>query len=164
MKNDSAKKTKPPLPFKKLNSCVSVGRGGKKLLFCFPPSHLIFFLGKKTKYLPSEILLTMIYKGLGLFLPISSLGETPSGVVSPAAGKKAFKIIFIFRFSPVWDAPLAPAQRPCALVSPLLGCFQVCSWLVPLQHNLCVGSSQPFLGFPARAASIFEAFAPKNTF
>lgn len=118
MKNDSAKKTKPPLPFKKLNSCVSVGRGGKKLLFCFPPSHLIFFLGKKTKYLPSEILLTMIYKGLGLVLPISSLGETPSGVVSPAAGKKAFKIIFIFRFSPVWDAPLAPAQRPCALGLP----------------------------------------------
>lgn len=49
----------------------------------------------------------------------------------------------------MWDAPLAPAQRPCALVSPLLGCSQVCSWLVPLQHNLCVGSSQPFLGFPA---------------
>lgn len=94
---------------------------------------------------------TMIYKSLGLFLPISSLGETPSGVVSPGAGKKAFKIIFVFIFrpSPVWDAPLAPAQRPCALVSPLLGCSQVCSWLVPLQHNLCVGSSQPFLGFPA---------------
>lgn len=61
-----------PQPFKKLNSPFSVGRGGKKywrFFFFFPPSYLIFFLGKKTKYLPSEIPAVTIYNSLGTALP-----------------------------------------------------------------------------------------------
>lgn len=129
-----------PCPSKKLNSCVSVGRGGKKLLFYFPLSHLIFFLGKKTKYLPSEMLPTMIYKSLGLGLPISSLGETPSGVVSPGAGKKAFKIIlFLFLGLALCGMPPWPLLRGRVLWSPpcsgaprfalgLCLCSTTCAW------------------------------------
>ena len=57
-----------PQPFKKLNSPFSVGTGGKSYIFFFS-SCLMFFLGKKPKYLPSEIPAMMISNSLGTVLP-----------------------------------------------------------------------------------------------
>lgn len=68
------KHLKYPQLVKKLNSPFSVRRRGKKLVFgfffpFFPPSYLMLFLGKKTKYIPSEIPTVTIYNILGTVLP-----------------------------------------------------------------------------------------------